>query len=301
MIGLVLRPPHQEVDVADVVAVHGIFMNRGSRSQMAEQWRKAIVTGLENVRCAHAGNVTVECAFYGHLYNDGKAAGDRAYHLSDLEPGLEQELFAAIGAAAIGARLSDGEAARDAAAEAAGEPGKLWLPDVLQRAVRRIEASGFLDGASARVIRLVKQVGRYFSDPEFAARVHDEMDKAMAARPKVVVAHSLGSVIAYDWLRRQEPGRAPALVTLGSPLGFRGIRLALHPQVDVSPLPWPGVERWVNVAATEDAVATVKLLDGLFDGKVHDESASNTRRAAHSAVRYLENGKTADAITEALG
>lgn len=262
-------------------------MNRKSRSTMAEQWRRSMVTGLRNVRFRGADAVEVECAFYGHLYNDGKAVGDRAYEVSDLEPGLERELFLAIGASG-------------AVTPQAGGATKAWLPERVQGAVRRIEGSGTLDGVVARVIGLIKQVGRYFSDPVFAGLVHEEMDKAMATAPRVVVAHSLGSVIAYDWLRRREPGTVPALVTIGSPLGFRGIRLALAPGSDGAPLPWPGVERWVNVAATEDAIATVKVLNGLFDGEIRDESASNTRRAAHSALKYLENYKTSDAIKDAL-
>ncbi|GAA4419875.1 hypothetical protein GCM10023148_19380 [Actinokineospora soli] len=273
--------------MADVVAIHGMLMNRRSRAEMAERWHPAMITGLENVRCDGAQNITIEYAFYGHLYNDGKAGGGPAYHLSDLEVGLERDLFVAIGAAA-----DDGD---DATA-----PGKVWLPNVLQRAARRIEASGTLDGPVSRVIRLVKQVGRYFHDQEFANRVHAEVDEAMARKPKVVVAHSLGSVIAYNWLRTQAPGRVPTLVTIGSPLGFRGIRLALRSDQGEAPLPWPGVKRWVNVAATEDAIAMVKCLDGMFDGKIHDELASNTRRHAHSAVKYLENLNTADAIKKAL-
>ncbi|MGB9046552.1 MAG: hypothetical protein WCC47_03980 [Pseudonocardiaceae bacterium] len=273
--------------MADVVAIHGIFMNHSSRRDMAGKWRDSIVSGLYNVRYPQADSVTLECAFYGHLY-DGKAAGDSAYHISDLEPGLEQDLFLAIGDAADGAEPDE-------------DGTKIWLPNPLQQAIRRIERHGIFDGVASRVILIVKQVGRYFRDPEFARSAQDELTQAMETNPRVLIAHSLGSVIAYDWLRQQDPAPVSTLITIGSPLGFRGIRRALHPQLDESLPPWPGVSTWINVAAVEDAVATVKELDGLFSGHVSDKSARNTRRTAHSAVKYLQNVHTSSALKAALG
>jgi pimeloyl-ACP methyl ester carboxylesterase len=277
--------------VADVAGIHGIFMNRNSRSDMMRLWRDAMVRGLHNVRYARADNLVLECAFYGHLYNDGKAAAETIYNISDLDPGLEQELFIAIGESA-----DDDEPGPEQAEVAA----KVWLPDPLQRAIRRIERHGIFDGVSSTAIRLVKQVGRYFRDPDFACRVRDELAQTMEAKPRVLVAHSLGSVIAYDWLRRQPSTSVTTLITLGSPLGFRGIRRALQPRSETSLPLWPGVSTWVNVAAVEDAVATVKKLDGLFGGHVRDRAAGNSRRTAHSALVYLQNVHTSNALKAAL-
>jgi hypothetical protein len=278
--------------MSNVVAIHGIFMNRRSRAEMTRAWRDAMVRGLQNVRYSRADSLEVECAFYGHLYNDGKAAADASYQLSDLESGLEQELFLAIGDAAEKDVLGDG--ADD------GQTQKVWLPDPLQRAIRQMERHGIFDGVAATSIRLVKQVGRYFQDQDFAQHVRDELSVAMETKPRVLVAHSLGSVIAYDWLRRQPATSLTSLVTIGSPLGFRGIRRALHPDLNKSLPPAPGVPTWVNIAAAHDAVATVKELDGLFDGRVTDHLARNPRRTAHSAAVYLQNVHTSTALMAAL-
>jgi len=279
--------------MSDVVAIHGIFMNRRSRAEMTRVWRDSMVRGLQNVRYSRAGSLEVECAFYGYLYNDGKAAADASYQLSDLEPGLEQELFLAIGDAAE-KDVQGNDGADDDQAQ------KVWLPDPLQRAIRQIERHGIFDGVAATSIRLVKQVGRYFRDQDFAQQVRDELSVAMETKPRVLVAHSLGSVIAYDWLRRQPATSLTSLVTIGSPLGFRGIRRALHPDLDKSLPPAPGVPAWVNIAAAQDAVATVKELDGLFDGRITDHLARNPRRTAHSATVYLQNVHTSAALKAAL-
>jgi hypothetical protein len=279
--------------MTDVVAIHGIFMNWLSRAEMLRVWRGAMMRGLQNVRYSQADNVVLECAFYGHLYNDGKAGAGTPYQLSDLEPGLEQDLFLAIGDAA-------GKDDQGKDLEDAGPAAKVWLPDPFQRAIRQIERHGIFDGVSATSIRLVKQVGRYFRDENFARQVHDELAVALETKPRVLIAHSLGSVIAYNWLRRQPATSVTTLITIGSPLGFRGIRRALHAQLDQSLPPWPAVSAWVNVAAVEDAVATVKKLDGLFDGPVADRLARNSRRTAHSAAVYLQNVHTSHALRAAL-
>ncbi|MEE6258958.1 alpha/beta fold hydrolase [Plantactinospora sonchi] len=274
--------------MADVVMIHGIFAHRSSRTEISDRWREAIVRGLENVRLPAARDVTLECAFYGHLYNDGKAGGFAPYVPADLEPGIEQELFVAIGEAA-------GEE------PASVDPTKVWAPRTVQWAVRRIERYQLFDRASAVTIGLVKQVARYLRDADFGQAVRDELAQAMEAKPRVLVAHSLGSVVAYDWLRRQPSPPVEALVTIGSPLGFRGIRRALHPDLDTSLPPAPQVSTWVNVAAVEDAVATVKKLDGLFEGTVTDRTARNPRLKAHSATTYLQNVHTSNALKAALG
>jgi hypothetical protein len=280
--------------VTDVVAIHGIAMNRRSRAEMTQVWHSALVRGLENVRYPRADGVELECAFYGHLYNDGKSAADITYQLADLNPGLEQELFQAIG----------DSAEKDRQTQEWGDErqsDKVWLDHPLQRALRQIERQGVFDGVASTVIRLVKQVGRYFEDKDFAQRAQDELATAMEAKPRVLVAHSLGSVIAYDWLRRQSPTSVASFITIGSPLGFRGIRKALYPDLDRSLPPWPKVPVWVNVAAAEDPIATVKKLNGLFDGSITDRPARNPRRTAHSAAIYLQNVHTATALKAALG
>jgi alpha-beta hydrolase superfamily lysophospholipase len=70
--------------------------------------------------------------------------------------------------------------------------------------------------------------------------------------PVVVIAHSLGSIIAYDVLREAGPARdIPLLVTVGSPLGVTEIQ-----DLVATPLRVPDdVAAWRNVADGRDLVA----------------------------------------------
>ncbi|MFG2574542.1 hypothetical protein [Streptomyces sp. NPDC048481] len=275
--------------MADVVVVHGIFANRSSRDEMRETWLAALREGLRNVRFRGADALTIECVFYGHLYNDGKAGPSWQYEVADLEPGLEQELLIALA-----------ESVDDPASDRAGKAG--YAPRTVQWAIDFLQARKILGGTNARILGFVKQVARYLRDPEFKKKVQAEFSAAMETGPRAVVAHSLGSVVAYDWLRTHGPTSATTLVTLGSPLGLRPVLRELHPYLDACPAPWPtGVDTWVNVAAKEDAVATVKALDGLFAGKIHDLDAANSRATAHDALVYLKNVRTCESLKVALG
>src|SRR6478672_6910712 len=223
--------------MVDIVAIHGINLHRSLRTTMQRDWRNAIVEGLSNVRSQHAGTLSVECAFYGHEYNDGKAGGEPEYAAIDIQPGLETELVLAIGAA-VG--------------EADDDRTKLYLPGVIQRALVIIQRSELFNGRDSFLISFVKQVNRYLSDPDFRALVHTELAAAMAESPRLVIGHSLGSVIAYNWLRENEPTHPVARITLGSPLGLEAIRRRVGCDNDRSC--WPGqIRSWTDIAAGHDA------------------------------------------------
>ncbi|MEU9620702.1 hypothetical protein ACIODT_30675 [Streptomyces sp. NPDC088251] len=273
--------------MVDIVAVHGINMHRSQRATMKESWHAAMADGLANIRSRHAGALSLECAFYGHEYNDGKAGGEPEYAAIDLAPGLEEELLIAIGSALD-------EDAGDSSQET-----KLYLPGAVQRALAGIQRSNLLDGRDSRAIAFVKQVNRYLTNPDFRKLVHLEMSTAMEQSPRVVIGHSLGSVIAYEWLRENRPENPPALITLGSPLGLEPVRRRLDRRH--GPLGWPGqVRSWTNIAAGHDAVAMVKKLGPLYSSKVRDLPCDNPRRSAHSALVYLANVRTSRAIEMAL-
>jgi surfactin synthase thioesterase subunit len=78
---------------------------------------------------------------------------------------------------------------------------------------------------------------------------------------RVIVAHSLGSIVAYE-VAHLVDRPLPLLITLGSPLGVNTIvRPQLRPQPPRFP---PQVRRWVNVADTDDLVAAEPNLANVF-------------------------------------
>jgi pimeloyl-ACP methyl ester carboxylesterase len=120
-----------------------------------------------------------------------------------------------------------------------------------------------------------------------------------------VVAHSLGSVVAYEGLCAHPEWRVRGLVTLGSPLAIRNVILdRLHPSPQqVAGLwraTWPSpLTSWANIADRADFVALEKRLRPVFGEKVADTEISNGARMHHVA-RYLTAAETGAAIAGTL-
>lgn len=103
------------------------------------------------------------------------------------------------------------------------------------------------------------QVGRYLDDTARRAAVLHRIATAMlrAPRPRVVIAHSLGSVVAWDLLADPRI-EVDLLITLGSPLA--------HPALGVAPdaFPYHRVGAWLNVVHLLDPVPAGRGLRDAF-------------------------------------
>ena len=127
--------------------------------------------------------------------------------------------------------------------------------------------------------------------------------------PFIIVAHSQGSMIAYDALRsmRGASPAVPLLVTLGSPLGLAEVRRAFRRWMRRRALPVPRtVERWLNVTDRLDAVAADARLSGDFvptgfiEDRVRAGLNADAPLAPHSATGYLRTSTVRRAVRLAL-
>ena len=87
--------------------------------------------------------------------------------------------------------------------------------------------------------------------------------------PFVVIAHSQGSMIAYDVLCDLDPAAYPVdlFVTVGSPLGISEVQDQIRSLTGQKSLRLPRcVKRWINVADPIDPVALDSTLAGEFTG-----------------------------------
>lgn len=117
--------------------------------------------------------------------------------------------------------------------------------------------------AASVVNRTLAQVTRYLDDPAIDDYAIAQVNKHLTTETRVVIGHSLGSVVAYDTLRdRPSDQPVPLMVTLGSPLGLPAISQRLQPQPPGFPA---AVRRWVNIAAPDDVVAARRELHAVFD------------------------------------
>ena len=76
--------------------------------------------------------------------------------------------------------------------------------------------------AERYVVTALTQVTRYLTDEMTRALAQQRVLDLVEDDTKVVIGHSLGSVVAYESMHRLNAA-LPLLVTLGSPLGLRTI------------------------------------------------------------------------------
>jgi pimeloyl-ACP methyl ester carboxylesterase len=118
------------------------------------------------------------------------------------------------------------------------------------------------DNESATQLRALAGDASFLSDASKRCaserRLGDAIERARReGRPVILVAHSLGSVVAYDYLStRTDTGIVQRLVTVGSMLGSDELRRLLigGDSTDAFALP-ASVKSWFNVRNTGDMLA----------------------------------------------
>jgi hypothetical protein len=283
-----------------VVCVHGIGQQLLGERQLLSSWLPPLHDGMTR---AGFGDLLrdddIGMAFYGDLFRAAAqrlTANDPPYQPKDIDPGLEQELLLAWWQEA--ARVDPTVVAPDA-------DTLVRAPQSTQAALRALSRSRFFGGVALRaMIADLKQVRRYLTDPDVRAAARARVSALIGPDTRVVVGHSLGSVIAYETLCAVPAEESPvrALVTLGSPLGIRNLIFErLHPAPVDAVGRWPGAEVlvWTNIADAGDVVALQKDLRPRFGDRVGGFLVHNGAHA-HDVRPYLSDATTGAAIGEGL-
>lgn len=268
------------------IGVHGVVQRKLDRKLILERWIPALANGLQ-LATGHRYRPDIDMVFYGDLLRRGDPQGkskgssesDAIADLEDLDDAELADLTWAVEEIVTPADL----------AEAAARPRKGWLPTPVQILVGAVERH-FSASSGVLFLGSLRQVRRYLRDPQLKAEVDELMDKG-AAHATVLIAHSLGSVVAYEYLRRNPDHSTKLLLTLGSPLGLRMVRAQL-------PTGKPDVARWVDVRDSNDPVTAAGVLSTWYP-TVFDRRADNGLDA-HAAVQYLSSRATGDELRNFL-
>ena len=307
-------------DMSTIVFVHGIAQEQLAADVLESQWLPAIAGGVRNHghpeladrlwRHTVPGDITARMAFYGHHFIDEDAQGPP--DPSALDPA----------AAELAERLADAwlRNARDHAAdlrdraEATRQLAELHDPHDAQgpRSGLRPVMNGlarlrwfapFGVGLAGRfVARALAQVSRYLTDDALRCKVQDHVLVHIGADTRLVIGHSLGSVVAYEAMHRSN--HPAALLTLGSPLGLRTIVYErLRPRPPHVP---PAVGRWDNLVDRDDLVAAHIDLGPFFppapNRTVIPVTATPVDNGSkpHDATHYLTKKATGEIVSEIL-
>ena len=245
--------------MARIVLVHGAFNELWGPNELKARWLPAVRDGLWHHGVELAEN-DLDVCFYGDLF--------RRHPGTDADRRLQQSR---AGVADALADLQDGEAVK-ALGQAVNEAAFDRTVDMLTMMTTEADLRDQLLG-----------------------RIGSEVRKDT----RVLVAHSLGSLLAYSALAAHPEWPIRTFITLGSPLAHPMVLDGLVPAPVEGRGVWPGaIERWVNVRAVNDVAATVSLVDA-FGPRVEECLVDNGHRA-HAPEPYLNCSLTGAAIADTL-
>jgi hypothetical protein len=280
--------------MAKIVIVHGVGKQFMGEETILRDWLPAMRDGL--TRAGHKGldDPDVKCAFYGDLFRpEGKAIGTPPWDYRDITEEWEKEFLELL--------VNETFRVEPELNFSAGEV-KARTPGIIQAALLALCRSRFFSGiAENALIFDLKQVCRFFHEPGIRAEARQRVAAAIDENTRVIVAHSLGTVVAYEAMCADPHCPVNVFVTLGSPLGIP--HLIFH-QLDPKPgVPfgaWPGkIQEWVNIADKGDIVAMAKELKHSFGPRVEDQLVYNGAHA-HDARNYLTAEETGYAIARGI-
>jgi len=281
--------------MAKVVGIHGIANQFLGEDVLHQEWWPALCSGLRRVGITTFEANDLLCAFYGDLFRRSgtRTLGIPLYDASDVTDPWEQELLQLWWQAA---------SAIDKNVVAPDVSTRGRTPRFVQRALDALSQSAFFAGLAERMLIFeLKQVRAYLHDPAKRVQILARVEQAIRPDTRVIIGHSLGSIVAYEALCAHPEWPVVTLVTLGSPLGIRNLifeKLTPPPNNGVGC--WPGqISHWYNIADNGDIVALVKSLHTQFGKRVEDRLIYNGAKA-HQIVPYLTAQETGEAIASGL-
>jgi hypothetical protein len=308
--------------MAHVTFIHGIA-NKPPADDLLAIWRRTLAQASEPVPLGDLG-VTSSLVYWADLMYE-KPDDDLAAHEGVLE-NTPAAVDASGGADIPVPRTPEEAAFLDAMrrrlttlSDAEIESAPAASPDAAG-ALERVPLPWFLKKPMMSV--LLRDVHHYLFDVEFAPpgrtpvpiqqTIRRRFVEALSAPgitgPHVVVSHSMGTVIAYDCLKRvPDCPTVDGLITIGAPLGLDEVQDKLKPGWSrADGFPRERVrDRWFNLADRLDPVCGFDpILAGDFrrnDTKVVlDEIVRNDGAWRHSATKYLRQPAFGHALRSLL-
>lgn len=290
-----------------LVFVHGRGQQKKDALKIKKEWLEALDAGLRKSNLTlPVSEEDVRLPWYGKTLFDLAAGVDPKDAAEVIIRGAEDDarqqsfMLSVLKQVQQKTGITDDQVAEMAGGDEPIERGILNNRGVLGllRAVDR-----FVPGGSGAAIGLAtKDVYSYITDPGTRAKINKGVRAAIKPGvPTVVVAHSLGTVVAYSLIKEEGEARGweiPLLVTVGSPLSIAAIKKAVgpneHPRV---------VGKWLNALDPSDTVALFPLDKKNFpiDPTVENIlDVENSTENHHGISGYLDHKVVARRIHEAL-
>ncbi len=289
-----------------IVFIHGINNEEETADTIRTSWQRALEGTWDKLNLPRPTPPAIDVAYYAKTLANAATGGDTSTAMGG--PGATNTsdaialLQAYANAAGVTTEELEAEAERQGVpreAVAQGAPHEGWI----------IAFAGLLEGILPDkglfvAKQFLRQAAIYISNKALAAKVDAEVEAQVfdgRPDPTIIVAHSLGTVIAYRLLAgRRLAGRdAPLFITLGSPLSVSMFKPILPPR---GSMPKPPIAKWINGRHVDDFVtlgrAITKESIGFAD-VVDITDIDNPDDDKHNVVRYLASPSIARELFQA--
>jgi hypothetical protein len=268
-----------------IVGIHGVwnygYFKRSNQvvaaasAAMAADWS----TWLAGSTDGGSSSIS-KIAYYSNLLHRGTPQGGDSVDGLDQE---EQEVFLdlmnellPVGAVAQGSRTARVRQCAD------------WF------------TSRFGSTACATAAVFCREVNTYFTRSVRRNEVRRHVAATIASLDSpIVIAHSLGSVVAYEALWSFPEVKVDFLLTIGSPLAMTNVvfeKVLNDTPIRVGAAP-PGVRRWVNIHDVGDIVALPPSgISGKYPGVTREFSTTIDEWDFHTAKSYLRSAAVRDVL-----
>ncbi|MGR3524735.1 MAG: alpha/beta hydrolase [Paracoccaceae bacterium] len=237
-----------------ILFIHGRSQGMKSSQILRAEWGAALARGLADAGLSLPADIAFDHPFYGKTLDDfvdqaklpqaweivsmGGSSGDASFDSFTRSVLQEIDARGEISEADVRAQMEPGSEI-----EEMGPHNWAWV----RAFVRAVDARwpGF---SGAQINDFLTDVWLYLDKPAVQSAVDAIIEPELTDEPTVVVGHSLGTVVAYNILRKHKINLV-GFLTLGSPLAIKAITAKLGLLENVAP------KRWVNAYDVADIVA----------------------------------------------
>ncbi len=301
--------------MTNFIFIHGINNQNNSKENIEKTWSDALKKNSESSGVRMPDNMKFIAAYYGDVLNE-ETLSWRSNNTTSIPMSIDSpdEDFANEGVAELylefqkkygftDKQISDELNSEDnptAKKRMAKGIHKRWL-----KAIARV-LENILPAKGKKVVeQFLTQAAAYLHKPGLKEKIDDvvleQIKEHLTVKDNVVIiSHSLGTIIAYELLRRlRHEVQVDLLITAGSPLGIELVKRRLGPPL----ICLPNVKKWVNVSDKEDFVALKTILNGDnfgCDQINNNNQLDNGSEDAHDILKYLSHGFITQEIEQSI-
>jgi hypothetical protein len=299
-----------------IVFVHGRSQAGKNKQDLLNEWLQAAISGITDAHLPALpilSEANVALPYYGDiLFELTQKAGRDAYatlvNRGADTTGLSAEEIEFTQAIVLELAESEVAKSKGISLENIGHEAGMPVDRAVQNWPAVLAALRLLEnvpGISESVIEFfTRDVWYYLTNKGLRLQIDKVVDADIPdEEPCVIVAHSLGTIVAYNLLMNRKRNNIKGLITIGSPLGIEAIydRLPSDTLKRTTPV---GLPRWFNALDKKDTVALHKIPPDKYPG---DPIVENNRRPImngsenhHGIVEYLRHEVVANEIHRLL-